>query len=170
MAVPGGGRLTPGTTAGGLGVVEPKVGICDDAGRRCIGQKHASGCPLIDGHLRRTPFPCATQVRAGERDARVLDRHLTTSPPRRLPRRPRTDRRDRTVHRQLQRLRPTIHLDQDRRAGPQEGGQTTRHFRPTALGEALDERELGFAVLGDQFGGGPDLVDDSVADFDDRGG
>ena len=45
----------------------------------------------------------------------VLDPHQAAGPTRRLPRRPRADRRDRDVHRGLQRTRPAVRLDQDRR-------------------------------------------------------
>src|SRR3990172_2305400 len=63
----------------------------------------------------------------------VLDPDQPAGPPRRLPGHPRTDRRDRTLHRRLQRARSTIRLDQDPRTDPRQSHQTTTHFRNAAL-------------------------------------
>src|SRR3954451_7430358 len=102
--------------------------------RQFLHTLHARG-----RHLAQAPHARALSLHADQRlvDEHgrdlVLDLDQATGSPRRLPRRARTDRRDRDLHRGLQPARPAIRLDQDRRTGPRQGRQTTTHFRNAAL-------------------------------------
>jgi len=133
-------RVLPAAQPSGIPHVPepPRQGVPAPAAARRPGQLldalHARGQPLARPSPARA-FPLHPNERLLDEHGRdlVLDPDQTTSPPRRLPRRPRADRRDRALHRRLQRTRPTVHLDQNRRSSPREGHQKARHFRNAAL-------------------------------------